>query len=141
MRRALATLKRVRSAQKKAAKQAFAEAERSRIQQETRIEEIHAAMAASHDDGFTGGQAHELAQEQAYRLRLQATLRREAVVLNERAKKAADRRGELREADRDTRVVELALERHDERVALEKRRSDGRRIDEIASGRWWRDRS
>jgi flagellar biosynthesis chaperone FliJ len=71
---------------------------------------------------------------------LEVDLRRESGILQERATTTAQRRAELVEADRDARVVELALEQYDERVALEKSRREGRQLDEMATVRWWRER-
>ena len=116
MRRTLATLQRVRTAQKKSAKQDFAEAERSRLQQEEKVEGLTDRMHASYGggDGFKDGEAYLLAQEQSYRVRMQEVLQEENEELNKRAVKSTEKRSKLREADRDHRVVELALERLDE---------------------------
>ena len=143
MRRTLATLQRVRAAQKKSAKQDFAEAERSRLQQEEKVEGIGNSMRRSYggQDGFGSGQAYLLAQEQSYRLRLQEELEQESQELKKRATVSTEKRSKLREADRDNRVVELALERVDAEARIERRRAQARQIDEIAGSRWWRERS
>ena len=80
MSKALKTLLRVRAAEKKAAKQRFAEAERERIAQEERIGAIQGQILESHDgDPELGASAdaHDLATAQAFRLRRQVQLKRE----------------------------------------------------------------
>ena len=144
MRKALATLLRVRSIEKRVAKTEFAEAERVRNLQEQRVDGIKAAMEqsrAASDLGAGGSQACWVAHEHAHRLRLEVDLRRESGILHKRTVIATRRRVDLTEADRAERVVELALEKHDEQVALETRRADGRRLDAMASARWWRENS
>jgi flagellar export protein FliJ len=143
MRKALATLLRVRKIEKRMARAAFAEAEQSRQRQEDRVDDVYGAMDQSRQAeqiGMQVGSAHWLAASHSHRLRLEVDLRRESGILQERATTTAQRRAELVEADRDARVVELALEQYDERVALEKSRREGRQLDEMATVRWWRER-
>ena len=144
MRKALAALLRVRDAEKKVAEREFGEAERARFASEAACEGIRGAMNGSHSGdalGYPGGDAAWLAMEHTYRLRMLVRLRKEEGVLKQRTQVSDHRRDLLVEADRSRRVVELALESHDERVALEHRRADGRKIDAMAGARWWRDRS
>lgn len=142
MRKALATLLRVREIEKKVAKTAFAEAERSRQNQEDRVERVYSAMEQSRQAeqlGRSVGEAHWLAASHSHRLRLEVDLRRESGILHERAKVTARRRLELVEADRNARVVELVLEEYDAREALESSRREARKLDEMATVRWWRE--
>lgn len=142
MRKALATLLRVREIEKKVAKTAFAEAERSRQNQEDRVERVYSAMEQSRQAEQIGravGEAHWLAASHSHRLRLEVDLRRESGILHERAKVTARRRLELVEADRNARVVELVLEEYDAREALESSRREARKLDEMATVRWWRE--
>lgn len=144
MRKALAALLRVREAEKKVAEREFGEAERARFASEAACDGIRGAMNGSHSGdalGYPGGDAAWLAMEHTYRLRMLVRLRKEEGVLKQRTQVSDQRRDLLVEADRSRRVVELALESHDEKVALEERRSDGRKLDAMAGARWWRDRS
>lgn len=142
MRKALAALLRVREAHKKVAETEFGAAERARIAQEGQVASIRTAMISSHsgdDLGYPGGDASWLAIEHSYRLRMLVRLRKEEAVLHQRSQESAQRRDALVEADRERRVVELALEQHDARVALELKRSEGRKLDAMAGARWWRE--
>jgi flagellar export protein FliJ len=141
MHKALKTLLRVREAEQKAAKQRFAEAERARIVQEERISAIREQIMGSHEDEPEAGEAGEanaLALSQAYRLRRQVQLKRENIELHVREAKSNGRREELRGATQEARVVELALEKRLEEDRIEARREEGRRLDELATTRWWR---
>ena len=143
MRKALSTLLRVREIEKKVAKTAFAEAERARQKQEDRVHRVYAAMDQSREAeqiGLSVGEAHWLAASHSHRLRLEVDLRRESGILHERARVTARRRSDLVEADRNARVVELVLEEYDAREALEASSREGRKLDEIATVRWWRER-
>lgn len=142
MRKALATLLRVRNIEKKVAQTEFAEAEQARQSQEDRVHGVFDAMDQSREAeqiGLAAGQAHWLAASHSHRLRLEVDLRRESGILQERAKVVAKRRTELVEADRNARVVELALEQYDARMELEAQRREGRLLDEMATVRWWRE--
>jgi len=143
MRKALATLLRVRNIEKRVARSAFAEAEQSRQRQEDRVRDVYSAMEQSRQAeqlGVSMGEAHWLAASHSHRLRLEVDLRRENGILQERAKVTAKRRAELVEADRNARVVELVLEEYDAREELEASRREGRLLDEMATVRWWRER-
>ena len=142
MRKALAALLRVREAHKKMAERDFGAAERARIAQEGQVDSLRHAMISSHTGdelGYPGGDASWLAIEHSYRLRMLVRLRKEEVVLQQHSQASAHMRDALVEADRERRVVELALEQHDARVALEHKRSEGRKIDAMAGARWWRE--
>ncbi len=142
MRKALATVMRIRTLEKRIAQTAFVEAEQARQVQEGRVYHVHDAMAQSREAeqlGLEVGEAHWLAASHSHRLRLEVDLRRESAILEERARSAAERRAELVDADRNARVVEIALEQFDARVAFEERRREGRRLDEMATIRWWRE--
>jgi flagellar export protein FliJ len=144
MRKALATLLRVREVEKKQARQAFGEAERARIAQEGVVGGIHAEIDAARAEaaGRTEGlPAHWLALEHQWRLRKEVELRRAHVELEARAEKSAVAREALTHASRESRVVEAALESYDERVAVERRRAEGRKLDATATQRWWRENS
>jgi len=144
MRKALATLLRVREVEKKQARQAFGEAERARIAQEGVISSIHAELASARSDAEarTGGlPAHWLALEHQWRLRKEVELRAESAVLADRVRVSAGAREALTHASRESRVVEAALEGYDERVAVERRRAEGRKLDATATQRWWRENS
>ncbi len=142
MRKALATLLRVRDVEKRVARQQFADAERVRRLQEGRVVDIQDAMDQSREAeamGIETGQAHWIAHQHAWRLRLEVDLRRESGILERRTVEARRKRALLVEADRSARVVELAIEQHDERVALDQKRADARNLDELATTRWWRE--
>lgn len=144
MRKALATLLRVRDVEKKQARQSFGEAERARISQEVVVGGIHDEIDAVRADatGRTDAlPAHWLALEHQWRLRKEVELRRAEQELQVRAETSAEARQALTHASRESRVVEVALESYDERVAAERRRADGRRLDATATQRWWRENS
>ncbi len=144
MRKALATLLRVRDIEKKVARSQFSAAERARQAQEDRVTGVVDAMDQSREAeqiGLEAGEAHWLAASHSHRLRLEVDLRRESGILQERARVVAHRRAELVEADRSARVVELALEQYDARVELEEQRREGRKLDEMATVRWWREQN
>ncbi|MBL8615295.1 MAG: hypothetical protein JNM72_06785 [Deltaproteobacteria bacterium] len=142
MGRGLYTLERVRSIEKRIAKNSFAEAERVRRVQEDRVITIEQQMEASRVAealGADGGQACWVANEHAWRIRLEGDLRREVTVLERRMTEVRARRAELTDADRAHRVVESAIERQEAEAELEARRADGRRLDALAGVRWWRE--
>ena len=142
MGRALYTLERVRNIEKRLAKYNFADAERVRRVQEDRVITIEQQMESSRvaeSLAVDGGQACWVANEHAWRIRLEGDLRREVGVLERRAAEVRVRREELTAADRAHRVVESAIERQEAEAELEARRADGRRLDAIASVRWWRE--
>lgn len=144
MRKALATLLRVREVGKKQARQSFGEAERARIAQEGTVASLEGAIASSRaraQDMDPGLPAHWYALEHEYRVRKAEELREAHVRLDALATEAARRRAVLTEASREARVVEAALESYDEKVAKERRQADGRKIDAMATTRWWRDNS
>lgn len=144
MRKALATLLRVRDVEKKQARQRFGEAERSRIAQESVVGDIHNEIdaARAHSSGRTEAlPAHWLAMEHQWRLRKEVELRRAHQELAVRSDKSAEARAALTHASRESRVVEAALEGYDERVAVERRRAEGRKLDATATQRWWRENS
>lgn len=139
---ALNALLRVRGIEKRVAKNELAEAERVRREQETRVGLIEGAMEQSRIAealGAEGGQACWVANEHAWRIRLEGDLRRESAILSRRDVEARARREALGNADRRERVVEQAIERHEAEAALEARRADGRRLDGVATVRWWRE--
>jgi hypothetical protein len=142
VRRALQALHRVRAVEKKLAMQRFAEAERARQRQEDEVLAVEEAMELSRQADALGaalGEAHWIASQHAWRLRLEVDLRRESSLLERRAVDSSRCRAALVEADRESRVVELAIEKLDELEALEARRAEGRRMDELANTRWWRE--
>lgn len=139
MRHALVALHRVRHNVKRGARLEYAGAERARLEQEGRVIAIHEAVSRSRTgdpDGFQAGEACWLAQEQGFRLRKQVELRREVANLDARAVEVETRRNALREAARESRVVELAIEHLDLEEELVRRRADARRMDGIAGERW-----
>jgi len=141
MRHTLVALHRVRHTVERGARLEFAGAERARLEQEGWVEAIHEQVAQSRSgdsDGYVAGDACWLAHEQGFRLRKQVELRRESSHLQLCTTEVENRRGSLREALRDTRVVELALEHLDAEQDQLRRRADARRMDGIAAERWWR---
>ena len=140
MRSTLATLQRVREINKKISRQAYVTAERNRIEQEAVVARVEERIVDTYaiDTGTTAGAMNEVHD---WRKKLKVDLLREEDLLRSRVDSANKRRDELRETTRDARVVELALERYDEEAALVERRLDGKRIDDMATVRWWRARS
>ena len=141
MQKALQTLLRVRAAEQKAAKQAFAEAERDRIAQEERIGAIEGQILDSHSgdpDLGRSADAHELATAQSFRLRRQVQLKREHMELRSRESLSEARREDLKGATQQARVVEVALEKRLEVERQQAKRKEGRELDAIASSMWWR---
>ncbi|MEC7947491.1 MAG: flagellar FliJ family protein [Myxococcota bacterium] len=144
MRKALATLLRVRDVEKKQARQTFGEAERARIAQEGVVGGIHDEIDRARTDAAGRGAglpAHWIALEHQWRLRKEVELRRAHQELAVREEKAAEARAALTHASRESRVVEAALESYDEKVAVENRRAEGRKLDATATQRWWQENS
>ena len=142
MRKALSTLLRVRSIEKRRAQNAFGEAERARIAQEELVDGIHHQIVQGRQAGVSelaSHQAHWAAMEHQWRLHKEVQLRKAGAELEVRDAASQEARAELSEASKHYRVVELALEGYDERDALEQRRSDGRKLDAMATQRWWRE--
>jgi hypothetical protein len=137
MKETLATLHRVRETLKKGAQLEHVAAERKRMAQQERVDEIRESMDRLRSgDRNASNEACWLAQEQAYRLRMQVQLRRENAVLNKHSIEVEKRQSVLRQASRDARVVELVMERLDVLAETEKKRSEARRIDDLATSRW-----
>jgi hypothetical protein len=127
----------VRETLKKGAQLEHVAAERKRMAQQERVDEIRESMDRSRSgDRNASNEACWLAQEQAYRLRMQVQLRRENAVLNKHSIEVEKRQSVLRQASRDARVVELVMERLDVLAETEKKRSEARRIDDLATSRW-----
>lgn len=133
----LSTLSRVREIQKKVSKQAFASAERSRILQEEAVDQLQGHILRSHS-ATPKPEAWMVGCEHRFRGKLRGDLVTEQSELHSRAEVAAQRRSELQEASREARVVELAMEAHQEMETLFERRADNKRIDDMAAVRWWR---
>jgi len=140
MHKALKTLLRVRSAEQKAARLRFAEAERNRIAQDERITAIRDQIYESHDSEPDPGEAveaHDLATGHSFRLRRQVQLKREYLELRSREALSNGRRSELGDATKEARVVEVALDKRLEQDRIEEKRAQGRKLDALASRRWW----
>ena len=139
MKNALATLQRVRDTQKRGAQMELITAERERQKQLDRVEKIRKTMDRSRSGNRNAsGDACWLAQEHQYRLQMELELRRESRALYVTEVRADERQNELRSADRASKVVENVIERIDKAAAIERRRADARRLDDIASSRWRR---
>jgi len=137
MRQTLATLHRVKQTMKRGAHLEYLAAEKARQDQEERVDEIRETMDRSRNgDRNANSDACWLAQEHAYRLRLEMELRRENRHLDRRTFEAEKRQTTLLDASRASRVVELVIEKLDEETALEDRRAEARRIDAMATSRW-----
>jgi flagellar export protein FliJ len=144
MKKALETLKRVRETQKRGARLAFGAKERERQVQEAKVDDIRDEMThtrngmSTQGDGSQGVEACWVAQAHAYSLRLEVDLRRESVHLQQRTLEAEILQADLRLASQANKVVEKVLETIDEQEAIDAKRVEIRRMDDLAGRRWRR---
>lgn len=140
MSKALEALRRLREVRKRAARLEHAEAVREQREREGKVISLEEALARSRLAEAQGGptDAAWLAQEHAWRLRTHHRLQGARDELREAEAEAERRRDRLVEADREARVVELALDRLEAERLREERRAESNAIDEVAADRWRR---
>jgi hypothetical protein len=138
MSNALAVLKRIRKHRKKGAEHAFMEAERAREIQADRVVEIEQAVATSRDNSEPNDAACWVAQEAAWRMKMEVRLRTEKNRLSEIEGVSMDRQRKLAHASREHRVVERIIEINDERRKIEDRKQETRSLDAMGTARWHR---
>jgi flagellar biosynthesis chaperone FliJ len=138
MRDALAVLHRIRNHRKKGAEKEFMNAERARLAQEARVDEISQSVARSREADRGQDEAGWVAQAQAWRLKMELALRRERGRLSEVTQEVNKRQDRLASATRQARVVEKVIERIDDRTSDEARRREARRLDDLGTSRWRR---
>ena len=136
MSNALAVLKRIRKHRKKGAEHAFMEAERAREIQADRVVEIQQAVATSRDNSEPNDAACWVAQEAAWRMKMEVRLRTEKNRLSEIEGVSMDRQRKLAHASREHRVVERIIEINDERRKVEERKKETRSLDAMGTARW-----
>ena len=134
----LAVLKRIRKHRKKGAEHAFMEAERAREIQQSRVVEIEEAVASSRDNSEPTDDAGWVAQEAAWRMKMEVRLRGERQRLHEIEGVTEDRQRKLAHASKEHRVVERIMEINDERRKVEERRKETRTLDSMGTSRWSR---
>lgn len=134
----LAVLKRIRKHRKKGAEHAFMEAERAREIQENRVVQIEEAVASSRDNADPTDDACWVAQEAAWRMKMEVRLRGERQRLHEIEGVTEDRQRKLAHASKEHRVVERIMEINDERRKVEDRRKETRTLDSMGTARWHR---
>ena len=132
----LAVLKRIRKHRKKGAEHAFMEAERAREIQQSRVVEIEEAVASSRDSSEPTDDACWVAQEAAWRMKMEVRLRGERQRLHEIEGVTEDRQRKLAHASKEHRVVERIMEINDERRKVEERRKETRTLDSMGTSRW-----
>ena len=132
----LAILKRIRKHRKKGAEHAFMEAERAREVQSDRVVQIEQAVASSRMNAEVDDEACWVAQEAAWRMKMEVRLRGERSRLQEIEGVTADRQRKLAHASREHRVVERIMEINEERVKAEERRKENRTLDSMGTTRW-----
>jgi hypothetical protein len=132
----LAVLKRIRKHRKKGAEHAFMEAERAREIQADRVVEIQQAVATSRDNSQPNDAACWVAQEAAWRMKMEVRLRTEKNRLSEIEGVSMDRQRKLAHASREHRVVERIIEINDERRKVEDRKKETRSLDAMGTARW-----
>jgi flagellar biosynthesis chaperone FliJ len=138
MRDALAVLHRIRKHRKKGAEQDFMNAERVRQMQQARVDEIVDSVARSRESQAVDEEAMWVAQEQAWRLKMELALRRERGRLTEVTRELQKRQDRLMAATRQAKVVEKVIEKIDERTSEEDQRREARRLDDLGTSRWKR---
>jgi hypothetical protein len=129
-------LKRIRKHRKKGAEHAFMEAERAREIQADRVVEIQQAVATSRDNAEPNDAACWVAQEAAWRMKMEVRLRTEKNRLSEIEGVSMDRQRKLAHASREHRVVERIIEINDERRKVEERKKETRSLDAMGTARW-----
>lgn len=134
----LTVLKRIRKHRKKGAEHAFMEAERAREIQAERVEQIEEAVSQSRANAEADDDACWVAQEAAWRMKMEVRLRTERGRLDEIEGISADRQRKLAHASREHRVVERIIEINDERRKVEERRKETRSLDAMGTARWAR---
>lgn len=139
MRDALAVLHRIRNHRKKGAEKEFMSAERMRMAQQARVDEIAESVARSRESDRGQDEAAWIAQAQAWRLKMEVALRRERGRLTEVTQEVNKRQDRLATATRQARVVEKVIERFDDRADDETRRREARRLDDLGTNRWRRE--
>ena len=132
----LAVLKRIRKHRKKGAEHAFMEAERAREIQADRVVQIEEAVASSRMNTDGDDEACWVAQEAAWRMKMEVRLRGEQSRLHDIEGVAADRQRKLAHASREHRVVERIMEINEERAKVEERRKETRTLDSMGTTRW-----
>jgi uncharacterized FlgJ-related protein len=138
MRDALSVLQRIRNHRKKGAENAFSKAERARQDQEALVKTMAESVEKSRQEADAEDEACWVAQAQAWRLKMEVQIRREEAHLADRVEEVQDRRQILTRANRDHRVVEIALENIDERQATQRKKAETRRLDAMGTTRWRR---
>jgi flagellar export protein FliJ len=138
MRDALAVLHRIRNHRKKGAEKEFMSAERVRLAQQARVDEISESVARSREGDRGQDEAAWVAQAQAWRLKMEVALRRERGRLSEVTQEVNKRQDRLAAATRQARVVEKVIERIDDRANDEARRREARRLDDLGTIGWRR---
>jgi len=113
-------------------------ADRARVEQQARVDQITESVARSHDNERLEDEAGWLAQAQAWRLKMAMALRRERGRLAECTQEAGKRQDHLKSAARQARVVEKVIERIDDSAAEAERRREARRLDAMGTSRWRR---
>ena len=136
MSNALSVLKRIRKHRKKGAEHSFMEAERAREIQANRVVEIEDAVAASRANIDSDDEACWVAQEAAWRMKMEVRLRTEKSRLHEIEGICADRQRKLAHASREHRVVERIIEINEEHRKAEERRKEVRTLDAMGTARW-----
>ena len=139
MRDALAVLHRIRNHRKKGAEKEFMSAERKRLAQQARVDEITESVARSRESDMGDDEAGWVAQAQAWRLKMEVALRRERGRLAEVTQEVQKRQDRLAVATRQARVVEKVIERIDDRATEAERRREARRLDDMGTSRWRRE--
>jgi hypothetical protein len=112
------------------------EAERAREIQADRVVEIQQAVATSRDNSQPNDAACWVAQEAAWRMKMEVRLRTEKNRLSEIEGVSMDRQRKLAHASREHRVVERIIEINDERRKVEDRKKETRSLDAMGTARW-----
>ncbi|MDG1481679.1 MAG: hypothetical protein P8R54_18940 [Myxococcota bacterium] len=137
MKGVLSRLQSIRELKKKQAWLELIESERLREEQYTHLTALEAEVAAVRTvaDIEEAGWA---AYRHSWCLQMEMRRRRAEESLAERTKKREDDRVLLESARREARTIGLVLERIERDEAIEARREEGRRNDEIGTMSWWR---
>jgi flagellar export protein FliJ len=136
MSRTLDALLRIREHGKRNARLQLLEAEAARADQEAAIEQTLHRVAIARRTADEDPAA--MARYHAFRLRMEMVQRRQEQELMSRERQVSRAREDLRDAARESRVVELVIENRDRAEAEEARRSETALMNELGVQAWWR---
>ena len=140
MKDTLVRIRRLREHGKRVATMALAQAEVAREHQELRIHTLKNEVTEARESTQANSVA-DLKQYHAYRLRMEMVERREEDQLAHERARVLKRKGEVRNAVRESDLIQALLDNRLEKERTENRRSEGRELDAMGLMAWTRNSS